>query len=312
MLTSPLKDVLLSIADVLRQKYKEVTVKEGNQHNFLGIHWNFETSGQVVLSMKGYVDNILQKYTVVKKAKTPATERLFQSNPDCIKLGSVKTQWFHSCVMELHYLAKRIRADVLTAVSYCATRVLCPDEDDEKKLDRVLSYLLYSTDQTLRLNIGDRIEVRAYVDASFGTYMDMKSVTGVIIMIGGASIYVKSGKQKIVTRSSTEAELVELSDALPQIIWTREFLISQGNDVGPAVVFQDNQSTICLVNRGRSMSERTRHVKVRYFFISHYVETNEIKLVYLPTGQMVADLMTKPLHGALFDKHRKMYIGSSD
>lgn len=214
--------------------------------------------------------------------------------------------------MELHYLAKRIRADVLTAVSYCATRVLCPDEDDEKKLDRVLSYLLYSRDQKLTLKIGDRLEIRAYVDASFGTYRDMKSVTGVIIMIGGASIYVKSGKQKIVTRSSTEAELVGLSDALSQIIWTREFLISQGHHIGPAVVFQDNQSTVCLVNRGKSMSERTRHVKVRHFFISHYVEANEIKIEYLPTGEMVADLMTKPLHGALFDKHRKMYIGSCD
>ena len=131
-------------------------------------------------------------------------------------------------------------------------------------------------------------------------------------MIGGASIYVKSGKQKIVTRSSTEAELVGLSDALSQIIWTREFLISQGHHIGPAVVFQDNQSTICLVNRGKSMSERTRHVKVRHFFISHYVEANEIKIEYLQTGEMVADLMTKPLHGALFDKHRKMYIGSCD
>jgi hypothetical protein len=53
----------------------------------------------------------------------------------------------------------------------------------------------------------------------------MKSVTGVIIMIGRATVYVKSGKQKIITRSSTESELVGLSDALSQVLWIRKFLI---------------------------------------------------------------------------------------
>jgi hypothetical protein len=85
------------------------------------------------------------------------------------------------------------------------------------------------------LRIGPEIQMKAYVDASFGTYEDMKSVTGIVLMIGNASVYVKSGKQKIVTRSSTEAELVRLSDALSQILWTREFLSNQGLRLGPAI-----------------------------------------------------------------------------
>jgi hypothetical protein len=162
--------------------------------------------------------------------------------------------------MELHYLAKRIRSDILTAVSFAATRVLCPDEDDLKKLERILSYLLYTKDQKMVLRIGSEILVRAFVDASFGTYDDMKSVTGVIIMIGRATVYVKRGKQKIITRSSTESELVGHSDALSQVLWIREFLIHQGIILGPAIVYQDNQSTICLANKGRSTSDRTRHI----------------------------------------------------
>ena len=54
------------------------------------------------------------------------------------------------------------------------------------------------------------------------------------------------------------------------------------------------------------MSEQTRHVKVRYFFITHYIEVYEIEVQYLPTEEMVADMMTKPLHGALFGKFRSM------
>ena len=45
---------------------------------------------------------------------------------------------------------------------------------------------------------------------------------GVVIMLVDAPVYVKSGKQKIVTRSSVEAELVGISDALSQILWCKK------------------------------------------------------------------------------------------
>ena len=195
-----------------------------------------------------------------------------------MKLSKLKQDWFHSCVMELHYLTKRIRNEILTAVLYCATRVLCSDEDDEK-LDRILSYLYDTRGRVLALRIGPLIEVRVYVDASSGAYCDMKSVTGVVIQIGKATVYVKSSKQKIVTKSSTEAELIRVSDALSQVLWTRELLIHHGISIGPAVVYQDNQSTIFLANRGKSTSERTRHVKIRHFFINHYIEEKKISIL---------------------------------
>ena len=150
------------------------------------------------------------------------------------------------------------------------------------------------------LHIGQNLQLKAFVDSSFGLYEDGKSVTGVAIMLGNATIYVKSGKQKIVTRSSTESELVGISDALSQVLWTREYLLQAGLEIGPAIVYQDNQSAIFLATKGRSTSERSRHIKIRYFFVAHYIATNEIKIEYMPTGQMIADVLTKPLHGTLF------------
>ena len=188
--------------------------------------------------------------------------------------------------------------------------MLSPDQDDLGKLERILSYLLYTKDQKMTLKVGNDVELKAYVDASFGTYVDMKSVTGVVIVIGNASVYGKSGKQKIVTRSSTEAELVGLSDALSQILWSREFLMHQGLRLEPAVVYQDNQFTMCHANKGRSASGRSCHVKVNHFFIRHYVDEGEIRIAYLATGDMVADIMTKPLHGTTFLELRGLLIGA--
>ena len=107
------------------------------------------------------------------------------------------------------------------------------------------------------------------------------------------------GKQKIVTRSSTESELVGISDALSQVLWTREYLLQAGLAIGPAIVYQDNQSDIFFATKSRSTSERSRHIKIRFFFVAHYIATNEIKIEYMPTGQMIADVLTKPL-GTLF------------
>ena len=211
--------------------------------------------------------------------------------------------------MTLHYLAKRVRPDILAAVSFCATRVLSPSDQDQVKLERILGYLSTTLDQKLLLRIGDSMEVRAYVDSSFGTYPDSKSVTGTVIFLGGAPIYFKSSKQKVVTRSSTEAELIGISDALSHILWTREYVLHQNIAIGPVILFQDNKSTIFLATKGRSTSERTRHIKIRYFFISHYIETNEIVIKHMPTASMIADALTKPLHGTLFVEMTKALTG---
>jgi hypothetical protein len=207
------------------------------------------TGTSMSMSMDGYVKDIISKNNVTKACLTPATDNLFKSDPTSPRLPKHKQEDYHSLVMTLHDLAKRTRADLLMAVSKCATKVLIPTEEDWTKLMRILSYLLYSKDQQLVLRIGPTLELKAFVDASFGLYEDGKSITGVVIMLGNAPIYVKSGKQKILTRSSTEAELVGITDSMSQVLWTREYLLCAGLDVDPAIIFQDNQSTICLANK---------------------------------------------------------------
>ena len=62
--------------------------------------------------------------------------------------------------------------------------------------------------------------------------------------------------------------------------------------------------------QGRSTSDESRHIKIRCFFVAHYIATNEINLQYLPTGHMVADILTKPLHGTLFKNFANKLTGN--
>ncbi len=64
LLTSSKQSDLELVANALRERYGGVTVRSGQEHNFLGINWDFRTPGEVSLSMEGYVSNILNKYDV--------------------------------------------------------------------------------------------------------------------------------------------------------------------------------------------------------------------------------------------------------
>ena len=78
-----------------------------------------------------------------------------------------------------------------------------------------------------------------------------------------------STKQKINTRSSTEAELVGVNDAMDLILWTRKFIEAQGYAVADNVVFQDNQSTIRLQNNGKRSSGK-KNKAYRHSVLFHH------------------------------------------
>ena len=128
-------------------------------------------------------------------------------------------------------------------------------------------------------------------------------------MIGKGAVYSTSTKQKINTKSSTEAELVAVDDVIGQVIWTRNFLEAQGYNVGASTIHQDNQSGIRLETNGkRSSSKRTRHINIRYFFVKDKVDTKEVEIKYCPAGMMIADFLTKPLQGSAFTNFRNLIL----
>jgi len=105
-----------------------------------------------------------------------------------------------------------------------------------------------------------------WVDNSYAVHPDMRSHSGILMMLGKGAMYSGSCKQKLNTKSSTEAELVGIDDAMGQVLWTRHFLAAQGEYVPTTTIYQDNKSTILLAENGKaSSSKRTRHLNVRYF-----------------------------------------------
>jgi hypothetical protein len=127
---------------------------------------------------------------------------------------------------------------------------------------------------------------------------------------GTGGIMCKSAKQKLNTKSSTEAELVGVSDYLPNAIWAKMFLEGQGHRVTEAWLEQDNESAIRLEKNGRaSAGPKSRHIDIRFFWVKDRIASGDISVRHCPTLQMLADFFTKPLQGNLFRKFRDVILG---
>ena len=292
-------------AAYLRKCYGEITEHRGTVLDFLGMTFDFREHGKVRVTMKRLVDEIIAGCGVISERRTPATEDLFEVR-EAPKLTKVERDFFRSYTAKLLYIGKRVRPEMLTAISFLTTRATAPDTDDLTKLRRALGYLLGTRERGIVLCIGDEITVGAFVDAAYGVHTSSgKSHSGCAIVLGvGGPIHVKSTKQKIVTKSSTEAELVALSDYASQAIWVRNLVIAQGYDIGPVVLHQDNMSCMALIKRGGAASERSRHIDIRHFWVKEKVDGREAVVRHLPTDKMFVNVMTKPTQGKQFVAER--------
>ncbi len=147
--------------------------------------------------------------------------------------------------------------------------------------------------------------VKWNIDVAFAVHPDYKSHTGATCSLGKGSVINISKKQKVNTKSSTEAELVGVDDAIVMVLWTQLFLEEQGYPIDENIVYQDNKSAILLEENGKkSSSQCTRHLNIRYFFITDQIKQGNVVVKFCPTDGMVADFMSKPLQGDKFCKFR--------
>ena len=147
--------------------------------------------------------------------------------------------------------------------------------------------------------------LQGYSDADYaGDVVDRHSVSGQLYLLNSGVITWHSTKQRCVSTSTTEAEYIALSEASKQGQWIRGLLkelqrTQYLTDTLSVPIFSDNQACIALAKDPVSHS-RTKHIDVRYHYIRQLVAFEKTHVEYKPTGEMLADLLTKPLVLAAF------------
>ena len=308
------QSVLDSIIDRVSERHGQeapLTVQRGPAHDYLGMTIDYSEDGKVKFLMADFVEGILDEAPsdMDGTAASPAANHLFTVDEKAEKLDGRRADLYHRLTAKLLYLSKRARPDFQTAVSFLTTRVTQPDIDDWKKLGRAIKFLRVTRDLWLTLEVGDKLCIKWWVDASFGARHDKRSHTGATTSLGKGSPISSSTRQKLNTRSSTEAELVGVDDSMALIAWSRNFLQAQGLEVTDNVVCQDNQSAMLLERNGRSSSgRRTRHIDTRYYFVTDRVKQGDLRVEYCPADDVLGDFFTKPLQGCKFRKFQRIVL----
>jgi hypothetical protein len=178
-----------------------------------------------------------------------------------------------------------------------------------EKVTKDDSVLKGTENEVLTLKADDSHVIKWHVDASFAVHEDFKSHTGATMTLGNGAIMTGSTKQKVNTRSSTETKLVGLDDYIAKVMRTRLFLDAQGYKVKDNIIYQDNKSTIQLADNGRpSIGKRSRHLNIKYFFVTDLINRKQVSIKYCPIDEMVADYMTKPLTRNKFKQYRVLIM----
>jgi hypothetical protein len=329
----------------LRTEYESIfedgsgamTVHRGKVLKYLGMTLDYRVKGQVKISMFDYIEEILSAFDKATSKPTSknvrndrksttqddpqgeshrgtkssaAPDNLFKIDEDCEKLSQDKAVVFHNLMAKTLYATKRARPNTCTAIAFLTTRVRAPDKDDWSKLAHLMKYLRGTRTLPLTLSANGSGLLKWFIDASFGVHPNLRGHSGGGLPLGRGFPIVSSTKQKLNTRSSTETEVVGVDDFMPAVCWTRYFLEAQGYTVTDNVLYQDNKSAILLEKNGKASStKRTKHINIRYFFITDRVNKGDVSLAWCPTGDMIGDYMTKPLQGALFRKFRDQIMG---
>ena len=101
--------------------------------------------------------------------------------------------------------------------------------------------------------------------------------------------------QRVVARSTAEAEYMAASDAAQEVVWLRRLLAELDTpQEGATAVYEDNQGCIAMAGK-EDVSKRTKHIDVRYHYVREQVEAEVMALTWVPSAEQIADILTKPL-----------------
>ena len=281
----------------------------------------------ITLDQELYITKALEKYGL-SECRTVATPELIGQ---CVTddsdgaSGPANKERYMEMVGTLLYAAISTRPDIAHAVQQLTKHMQSPLQRHELAAERVLRYLAGTKDvclifgrSKLKLTSSQQpsgsessrvtreLSVDAFSDADWANdRFDRKSITGWVAKINGDIVSWASKKQRVVAQSTCEAELYAEAAAIQEVLWQRGLLNELNLPVQDgSMIYGDNQSTITISKNGIK-SERTKHVDVKYHFVTEQINAGTIKVQWVPTADQQADIFTKALARPQFERLRK-------
>jgi hypothetical protein len=295
ILVSAKPNMLQWTKDIIKSKFKTKDLGEVRYVLNIEIIRN-RHNGTTTLRQSNYAKEILAEFRM-EDCKPVGSPIALGTKLQAAKDGTTEDFPFRQAVGKLMYLATSTRPDIAFAVGLASRHLHKYDKSHWLFVKRILRYLKGTTDLgiTFDRNAGN-LELSGYADADFGgDEVDRKSTSAYIFKLCGGPVSWSSKKQGVIATSTTEAEYLAASIAAREIVFLRSLWYQLGYDQkSSTILYEDNNACIKL-SENPMYHARTKHFDIRHHWIRERVQNKEIKLIYCPTEDMVADMLTKAL-----------------
>ena len=260
----------------------------------------------MMISQPNYIKTILKKFGMseCRPVATPMDSKVnYDKRSEDEEKFDVST--YQQAIGCLTYLSVSSRPDISAAVGVLSKFMSDPSMIHWVAVKRVLRYLKGTRFHGLKFVGNKNDKLVGFSDSDWaGDVATHRSTSGYVFQFGQSTISWCSRRQQTVAKSSTEAEYVALGTSAQEVIWLRRLLADMGiGCVAATKIYEDNQGAIDLSHNPKHHS-RTKHIDVAHHFSRELIVTKQIDVEYIPTGENVADIMTKALPRVKFEKFR--------
>jgi len=194
----------------------------------------------------------------------------------------------------LIYMAVATCPDIAFAVSTLSQFLENPGEAHWQAVKQVFRYLAGTCRHAL-IYRAEQHDLLRYTDTDGALQEHRCAISGYMFLIDGGAVSWMLCKQELVTLSTAEAEYIAAMHATKECIWLRCLI----GKLFPLLLTRmtlhcDNQATLTLAVDD-NYHARMKHIDIRYHFIRQCIMWKVIDLVYCPTNDMTADILTKAL-----------------
>lgn len=272
---------------------------------FIGIHVVRDRKGRTIaLDQHSYVEEFLK------------TMGLQDANPVVLPMDpkdKISTEGaeitnireYQQGVGFLMYLMISTRPDISFAITKLAQQAAAPTSIHFAMLKRVARYVRGTAGAYLVLKASSDTGLTGYFDASHQDNLDLKLSYRYMFKFNENIVSWKSKKHIVVILLTTESEYVAGAEAVREALWLRRLLYDVGFAVRlPMVIYNDNRGCV-LLSKNPEFHDRTKHIGAQCRLLTEYSSKNIVAIHQIPTSELPADMLTKPLPRDLFMKHAK-------
>jgi Reverse transcriptase (RNA-dependent DNA polymerase)/Integrase core domain len=277
---------------------------------FLGVEIERMPDGRIKLSQSRYIDRMLERFnmTSCNGIQLPLKDDLHASDQD--PLTSEEQKDYQSLVGALNWAAVVTRPDISYTLSRLSKFLSKPAKSHKEAAKRTLRYLAGTKNYGLIYGINPAdAELFGYTDSNFAADTEnRRSTSGFLFMLNGACIHWQSKQQSLVARSTHEAEYVGMATASYEISYLRKLLADISHtpihDLEPTLLYGDNMGAIATAtNIDGDKTARSRHIDIRYHITREALANGTLRLEYIRTTEMTADILTKALPVEVHRRH---------